>query len=80
MCQCEQTDPGQTAGGVDDEVGDIGAPDGQDVLGDLLDQARTGDRARGLPASIGEFWMIGYLLFRGLGRRTADEPAAALAR
>jgi hypothetical protein len=28
-----------------------------------------------IPASVGEFWMIGYLLVRGV-RRTALEPAA----
>ena len=32
-----------------------------------------------IPASVGEFWMIGYLLLRGLGRRdpTPVRPAVA---
>lgn len=41
-------------------------PDGQAVADALT-----------LPASVGEFWMIGYLLIRGVNRRELGEAAAA---
>jgi hypothetical protein len=32
-----------------------------------------------VPASVGEFWMIGYLLLRGMGRRSGDPVRPAVA-
>lgn len=34
--------------------------------------------AMAYPASVGEFWMIGYLLVRGVGRKALDEASPAV--
>ena len=44
-----QPEADQTADGVDDDVGGVGAPDAEDVLGHLQRQARGGDHPGGPP-------------------------------
>jgi hypothetical protein len=46
-------------------------------LGYLVPGARTVADLLTVPASIGEFWMIGYALIRGVRRTTLSEPTPA---
>lgn len=43
-------------------------------IGYLAPEARVVADALALPATVGELWMIGYLLVRGVRRRAFDEP------